>query len=142
MITSFYDGRVRIRVAALKDPETMSQAEAIIKVQEGVTHTLSNPRTGSLLIEYDPEKIPRETLLLAADVLAEQLNAAEEQTTGGCRLGGPAPLFNRKRKAFLLTSLFVLTVFSGFVSKRVHLGSGILLSLLTAKHLYDRRRCL
>jgi hypothetical protein len=137
MIASFYDGRVRIRHSALKDPENLKMFKDAVSGQEGIENIAANPRTGSLLITYDPEKISRDMLLDAAAALQEHLGAAAK-TAKKRRLSMPG----RKSEITALTGLYGLTVLGGFVDKRLHTASGLLFTLLVAKHLCDRRRCL
>ena len=72
MIASFFDGRIRIQRNELKNPETMDLVMGFIRVQDGVLALVPNLRIGSLVITYDPEKIPRETILEAAVMLEKQ----------------------------------------------------------------------
>ena len=62
MITSFLDERARIKREELKNPETMDRVAGIARLQDGVFALAPNPRTGSLVVTYDPKKIPRETI--------------------------------------------------------------------------------
>lgn len=66
-ITSFVDGRVRLRHPALKDQATLELVSGVIGGVEGVTAVQTNPVTGSMLIFYDPDKLSREDLLAMAE---------------------------------------------------------------------------
>ncbi len=66
-ITSFVDGRVRLRHPALKDRATAELITTVVEGVEGITAVQSNPLTGSLLIYYDAEKLSREQLLELAE---------------------------------------------------------------------------
>ena len=66
-ITSFVDGRVRLRHPALKDKATAELVCTVVGGVEGVTSVQANPLTGSLLIYYDAEKLTREQLLELAE---------------------------------------------------------------------------
>ena len=66
-ITSFVDGRVRLRHPALKDAATAELVCSVVGAVEGITSVQSNTRTGSLLIYYDAEKLTREQLLALAE---------------------------------------------------------------------------
>jgi hypothetical protein len=135
MIASFFDGRVRIRTKILKDPAAMDMARGIIASHDGVGEIVSSLRTGSLLVTYDPGKISREALLAALDFprLGLQENAAAPKTR---------TFLSRKAELRLLGGLYGLTVISGFCGGRLHPVSGLLLSLLTVKHFFDRRQSL
>ncbi len=161
MIASFFDGRVRIRHSALKDPANMRRVEEAIKAQNGVRSAAANLRTGGLLVEYDPALISRETLSIAAKALREQLEekrpegpdspGAAKRAAASCgrllgrfdgRSGRRLARFRPGRKAenAALASLFALTLAGGFLNSRLHVGAGVLLTLLTARHMYRRRR--
>ncbi|MGN0731163.1 MAG: HMA2 domain-containing protein [Treponema sp.] len=67
IVTSFFPGRIRLRAAVFKNVHLYEKALAIIKKidDEGaVTSVTHNPVTGSVLIEYDPEKLSVERLSL------------------------------------------------------------------------------
>lgn len=66
-ITSFVDGRVRLRHPALKEAATAELVTAVVSGVEGIVSVQANPVTGSLLIFYDPEKLSREQLLELAE---------------------------------------------------------------------------
>jgi hypothetical protein len=66
-ITSFVDGRVRLRHPALKDKDTADLVCTVVGGVEGITAVQANPLTGSLLIYYDAEKLTREQLLELAE---------------------------------------------------------------------------
>ena len=66
-ITSFVDGRVRLRHPALKDKATAENITTVVGSVDGITTVQSNPLTGSLLIYYDVEKLSREQLLELAE---------------------------------------------------------------------------
>ena len=61
-ITSFIDGRVRLRHFALKDASVAETVCAVVGGVEGVESVQANPVTGSLLIFYDTEKLSRQEL--------------------------------------------------------------------------------
>ena len=66
-ITSWVDGRVRLRHPALKDKATAELVCTVVGGVEGITAVQANPLTGSLLIYYDAEKLTREQLLELAE---------------------------------------------------------------------------
>ena len=65
MIVSFVPGRARLRFKELKDPAAAESAKTRISQAPGVTKVETNPATGSILVEYDPEALPPEKLLEA-----------------------------------------------------------------------------
>ena len=66
-ITSFVDGRVRLRHPALREAATAELICSVVSGVDGITAVQANPVTGSLLIYYDPEKLSREQLLELAE---------------------------------------------------------------------------
>ena len=64
MITSFIPGRIRFRSPIFQDSDIYSAVFPIIKNLREITSFSYNQKTGSLLVQYDPEKIPVEKLLL------------------------------------------------------------------------------
>lgn len=146
MIASFFDGRIRIRREELKDPGTMELVTGLIRNQDGILDLEPNPRTGSLLITYDPDRIPRETLLEAAATLEKQFAApppgkkrpARRKKTRRHGIGGLSPL----AETGLLGGVYALTLLAGFASKRAHLIGALTLTILAGAHVYNRRKFL
>ena len=137
MIASFIEGRVRLRANALKNPEKLKQLEDAVKAHDGVLGTFANPRTGSLLVEYDPTRVPKENLLMAAELLKQELGLAPEAKKEGKKL---VQLMNPKAEMALLTGSLAFTMLGGVVNKRLHLAAGGLFLLACAGHLYSRGR--
>lgn len=79
-ITSFVDGRVRLRHPALKDAATAELVTAVVSGVDGITAVQANPVTGSLLIFYDPDKLSREQLLELAEQGAAFIPGMAEET--------------------------------------------------------------
>ena len=54
------DGRLRIRVVGLKrSPTTARRIEERLRALDGVTSATANPRTGNVLVLYDPGRLSR-----------------------------------------------------------------------------------
>ena len=137
MIASFVEGRVRLRADALKDPEKLQLVESMVKSQDGVLSTTANPRTGSLLVEYDPNLIPKETLLLAAQALEKELGLVPEVHKQEKK---QIQLVNPKAEMLLLAGSLGVSLLGGVVSKRLHVAAGAFFLLVCGRHLYSRRR--
>lgn len=146
MITSFIEGRVRFRSNALKNPEIMAKVEAAISGLEGIESLVTNTRTGSLLLRYNPEAISNEMLLMAATALQEELGETgalenEKEQNRACVLPDLAKLFKGRRGELNLLAAALLGTAAGpLLSKRMHMWAGGLFLALSAKHLYDRRK--
>ena len=136
MIASFFDGRVRLRGEALKDKEFMANVKTLVSSREGILEIRDNLRTGSLLVKYDPAVITREDLLAAAAILENEAPRKDRECMPKFRG------FSRKQETALLSAVYGLTIVGGFANKSLHIAAGALFTLLAAKHLYDRRRCL
>ncbi len=87
-IASFLDGRIRFRHAALHDPDVAARLHDYLTTSlPGVRSARVNSRTGSLLLEYDPEVLDRSTLLdLAPRGIAARSRAGTKG--GNARSGG------------------------------------------------------
>jgi len=94
-VTSFVDGRVRLRHPALKDAATAELVTGIVSAVEGITAVQNNPVTGSLLIFYDPAKLSREQLLELAEqgvaFLPALESAASEKAEANAEVPADAP---------------------------------------------------
>ncbi|HJD97939.1 HMA2 domain-containing protein [Mailhella massiliensis] len=147
-ITSFIDGRVRLRHEALKDPSTADMVTALLGGVDGVESVRANPLTGSLLIFYDAEKLSRETLLELARQGAALL---PEEEKGRGRARGPASelmamvlsrsatrLANRAMLVSLLLSL--AGAFAGGGS--LHRAAGAAFALASLQHMAAHRKTL
>lgn len=94
IVTSFFPGHIRLRGAIFKDSEL---ANAAIKAIKGVgfsgtfTH---NPKTGSILVEYDPSQITKDKVDRLRPMLAEFM-----------RLKPRVFAYNPKDKEFLLKEI-------------------------------------
>ncbi|MDR2500812.1 MAG: heavy-metal-associated domain-containing protein [Treponema sp.] len=74
MIVSFSPGRVRLRFKELKNKAVAEQAYTRIMANPGITAVEVNPRTGSILIEYDPDALPLDQLMETGRRELERLN--------------------------------------------------------------------
>ena len=70
-ITSFVDGRVRLRHPSLKRAEDAELVRGFLASLPGILRVTVNSRTGSLLLEYDPDQISREDLLALKVIIKE-----------------------------------------------------------------------
>ncbi len=68
-ISSFFSGRIRLRSAVLKDDEISLALQKAVEWHESVKKIERNALTGSVLIEYDPKKLPVSALSALTDEL-------------------------------------------------------------------------
>ena len=141
MITSFIPGRIRIRHAALKDPETASSLAAGLNSHPGVNRAIANPVTGGLLIEYDPASVDMESARQALKAIApegedwlEEYVAARSVGAAWSRSFSPRLGQINKDAAEYLAMIGAFIVCSGSAalrSKGLHVYSGLTLAGLT-----------
>ena len=62
MITSFFPGRIRLRAAVFKDDALCERAMCILRKSDAVKSVERNRATGSVLLRYDPGRVPAEKL--------------------------------------------------------------------------------
>ena len=75
MITSFFPGRLRLRAPIFREADLVGKALPIVRKNDAVKNVENNLLTGSVLIEYDPDKVPLQKLLSMQDfftALAEE----------------------------------------------------------------------
>lgn len=80
MITSFFPGRIRLRSPVFKDTVIVEEAQRILSQFSAATDIQCNPRTGSVLLEYNPEEIPVEQFNSITDSLLSLHNLAKNYT--------------------------------------------------------------
>ena len=146
-ITSFIDGRVRLRHPALKNPEAADMVAGFVSGMEGVTEAKVNPVTGSLLIFYDAEKLSRETLLEMAQQGAAFLPEEEPCRDGKSLTGCCARmLLGRRATRFVDRAMFVSLVaslvgaFTGMGA--VHRVTGVVFAAASLQHMAAHRKAL
>ena len=74
-VSSFTDGRVRIRHPALRRADTLQTVLGALKAMNGIQSVEGNVASGSLLILYDCATIPRERLMAVGEDWAFYLDA-------------------------------------------------------------------
>ena len=145
-IASFIDGRVRLRHPALKDAATADMVSAVIGGVEGVTSAQANPRTGSLLIFYDTEKLSREKLLELAKQGAALLPEEEKPSPGRKCSSLSRLLLDRRATRFANRAMFVSLLCSlvGAASGMgaVHRVTGAVFALASLQHMAAHRKAL
>ena len=165
-ITSFVDGRVRLRHPALKDKDTADLVCTVVGGVEGITAVQANPLTGSLLIYYDAEKLTREQLLELAEQgaafipgmegegtaeAAEVSNGAEGAKRKACKVCAPVDevlqlltgrgatkFVNRAMLVSLIASLAALPL----GNRAVHTAAGGVFVSGVLQHLIAHRKSL
>jgi copper chaperone CopZ len=155
-IVSHFEGRVRFRDQVLRRDQVLAQAQEAVQALPGVRAVEANPRSGSLLVHYDPGQIGLDPLVQAISGLAglsvgaTQSKPAEAQPrprvrTAGRRatdtVFGGRPVRVLKNVGMLAT----MSVSMGallFHLKKVHLLSGLAFLALSGDHVLERKRAL
>ena len=135
MVTSHIDGRIRLRSASLRDPDAARKAEAALTQKSGVRRATANPRTGSMLVEYDSGALTRDDVVEAAGLPAKedaQIAAPKRRRTKAENM--------RIAKRGMLASGFAMLVFAAADRERAHILAGGAFLVFNAYHLYTYRR--
>lgn len=144
IITSFIDGRIRIRHSALKKAVHAANAHDTLMQTPGVQKVEINTKTGSLLLEYDCTQLQRIELMQLAEKLKESLSEDEESPASSRQKPTwlmPAQIRSLTNRGMLLTlGASVGCALAGRMGGHVALGWAFL--VLNALHLYRYRRCL
>lgn len=144
-ITSFIDGRVRLRHPALKQREIADMAAASLGAVDGVTEVKVNPVTGSLLLFYDPEVLSREKLLKLAEqgtAVLPQVSSAKTKRSGdvlSCLLGRHV---TRMVDRAMLVSLLICLAGLAAGSGSLHRVAGAVFTAAGIQHLAAHRKAL
>ncbi len=147
-IVSFIDGRVRLRHPALEQPRFMETVCAFLQGVDGVASVQGNPRTGSLLIFYDPEKLSRGEIL---DLAAQGAAFLELSPVGKGKEGSACDKLEKfflGRKAtklvsrVLLASLLCTLGGTAAGAGTVHKMAGMVFSLACLQHVAAHRKLL
>ncbi len=77
MVTSFFPGRVRLRAPVFKEEDLVEKAVGILKKFPALKNIENNLLTGSVLIEYQADKVPMEKLLPLRDFFMDLAKEAE-----------------------------------------------------------------
>ena len=133
MITSFIDGRVRLRSCTFKHQENVDKIKNVLAAYDGIIAFYNNFKTGSILILYDTEKLSRDDVMFAEQAL--QMIAPKKTpkaSTWSCK-------FDKRLENRLLAGSLALCLAGSLGLKSVHLFAGLCFSMLAVKHMYERR---
>ena len=78
LLASHVPGRLRLRGAALRSAKMLARVREAVLQCDGVLECRINARVGSVLLRYEPQRLPQQALLAR---LATTLPAAAQQAT-------------------------------------------------------------
>lgn len=144
-ITSFVDGRVRLRHAALRHVALLPLIEGFLRGLDGVEAVTTNPRSGSLLLEYDPARLTRDDLLallrsgetLLGAHLPETPHPAPQAASGSSALA--ALCSRRTRTRCMLAALAGSALLGLWGRGGWHTAVSLVFLGLCAEHVYRYR---
>ena len=144
MITSYADGRLRFRHGGLKRSVIAAKVERDLDALEGVTHFTVNQRVGSLLVNYDHLKVTNDDLLavLRRYVTSFSRRAKDDRRKGPRRAQGLKLAKRRVLNTGLIVSLVGSLVALPFKAKTAHVQLGILFTVFSLLHAFDKKRTL
>ena len=96
IVSSFFEGRVRFRADIFKNKEISCAVTSLLKNIKGIENFQLNPVTGSLLVEYDPVKLP----LLKLKQALPTLEKLKELYEDGAEQSELFPLIDKLKKIF------------------------------------------
>jgi len=141
-VSSFTDGRIRIRHPALSRADIITAIKDKLAATPGVYSAEINPRTCSLLLLYDPHALPREELMRQGTAWVREMeprvSTVKERCLGEFKqaLPGGRKLLNRG----MLAALGLTVLSGGTGSKALHLAAGSLLTILASVHTFRHRK--
>ena len=139
-ITSFVGGRVRLRHPSLKRAEDAEQVRRFLASLPGMLRVTVNSRTGSLLLEYDPDQISREDLLALVGQWADFASAQDEAAPRKRRFDRARAI--RFTNRGMLATLGASLAFGLAGRERGHVVAGGLFLLFNLANLYTYRKAL
>ena len=153
-VTSFIDGRVRLRHPALRRHQVVAEIQPRILDIAGIRSAEFNERAGSLLLCYDSEILSRDDLIRQALPWASYLDGCLEgqpvlppagSPSGECKAAFPVHGKVCWRKMVNRGMLASLAVTAGSLvlgGKRVHVAAGAVFLVLAGMHAWRYRRSL
>ncbi len=144
-ITSFVEGRVRLRHPIFKDEQIFNQVQEFLQNIPGVESIKHSANAGSILLEYDADALDKNTLLELLKQGEQMLDfsafeAAKPCTPVNCCIRDYVSNMSTrdKRKVFnrtMAASLGVTAIAIGLGNKRIHVLAGSLFLALSAWHI-------
>ena len=134
-------GRLRLRNCLWHDQEALDAVVRAAGAIDGVERLEPNTKAGSLVVLYDPVRLPPSTLLakLAPLLDEDEAPAFEPRGAGLFALSAFGPTANRAAKIGMLATTGLTVAALGF-SRRTHAAAGWAGLAFLAVHLVHHRR--
>ncbi len=155
-VASSLPGRIRLRHAALRNPERLARLQRTIRDWPPVRAVSVNERAGSLLVSYDAfalreDECARRCIAALAGVLPARTEAPTGRATAApaangtpprapARSGAPRVRANRLAKRAMLATLAASMLLAAMGAKRWHIWTGIAFLHALGVHLWVHRR--
>jgi hypothetical protein len=137
MLCSYIPGRLRLRLSA---PPAGVPENPDVSDWPGVKKLTANPKTGSFLLEYDPEVLDLETIAEFIDIYDPE--AAQELhniANGGSRYPKSKPTSATAELINMFTALLASVVTGFFGPKKYHVQAGLFFTGLALVHSWRYR---
>ncbi len=142
-VTSFVEGRLRLRHPILKDSQVVEQIASLLENFPGVESLKHNVRTGSLLLEYDAEVLDQDTLLNIMKqgeqfIDLENINIEPKKPLSCLPCSLKNMTTREKRKLYnrtMAVSLGVAALAIGVGNERIHALAGVVFLGLSLGHI-------
>ncbi len=139
-VASSLPGRVRLRGPALRDAALCARLQARVAGWRHVSSLEANPRTGSLLVRYDGNRLDPARFAARIVKVVEQASLMLEPAPARAHGVTSRVRANRHAKRGMLASLAASLLLAGAGLKRWHALSGGLFAASLAVHLWVHRR--
>lgn len=148
-VASSIPGRIRLRHAALRNPDRLARLQRTIADWPQVRAVTANETAGSLLVRYDAGALDdndcaRRCAAALAELLPERAGQAPTVAVSvpatRARGGAPRVRANRAAKRAMLASLAASMLLAAFGAKRWHIWTGLVFLHALGVHLWVHRR--
>ena len=138
-VSSSIPGRIRLRHAALRNPDRLARIERSIGAWPQVRAVSTNAKAGSLLVTYDAAALDANDCAKRCEAAVAELLPGQAAPASP-RHGSPRVRANRLAKRAMLASLAASMLLAAVGAKRWHIGTGVFFLHALGVHLWVHRR--
>ena len=138
MIASAIEGRIRFRSSKLREVDELARVRRALDEVPGVTRVEDNVRTGSVLVEYIPNKKTEDAVLGIAGYLAEDEEVSPKEITPAAKRAIKTRNM-RFAKRGMLISIVATLAFAAADEERAHIYAGLAFLGFNAYHQYGHK---